>query len=114
MQYIRKGGVNIIMNSRLREEKKGLGNVLKLLRIANDMSIKELAEKMAVSSAYISEVEANNKNPSLDTLTKYSEALNVNKSAIMYFDEEGEKISYDYQHLLLQILEAIVNRKVSE
>lgn len=37
----------------------------------------------------------------LEMLTKYSEALGVNKSTIMYFDEEGEKIGYNYQHLLL-------------
>jgi len=96
------------MNSQIHTGNKGLGNVLKLLRIANEMSIKDLATKMAVSSTYISEVEANNKKPSLDMLTKYSEALNVNKSAILYFDEEGAKISYHYQKLLLKILEQIV------
>ena len=98
------------MDSQLNDEKKGLGNVLKLLRIAKELSIKDLATKMSVSSTYISEVEANNKNPSLDMLTKYSEALGVNKSTIMYFDEEGEKIGYNYQHLLLEILKEITKK----
>lgn len=89
------------------EKKHGLGNVLRLLRIAKDMSIKDLATKMSVSSTYISEVEANNKNPSLDMLTKYSEALDVRRSTIMYFDEEGEKYGYNHQQLLLEILEKI-------
>lgn len=96
------------MNEALKaEKKKGLGTVLKLLRIANDLSIKEMAQKLEVSSAYISEVEANNKKPSLDLISKYSEVLNVNKSTIMYFDEEGSKYEYSYQKLLLAILEKI-------
>ena len=66
-----------------------------------------LAQKLEVSSAYISEVEANNKKPSLDLISKYSEVLGVNKSTIMYFDEEGSKYEYSYQKLLLAILEKI-------
>ena len=47
------------------EKQQGLGTVLQLLRIANNLSIKELAEKINTSSAYISEIEANKKKPSL-------------------------------------------------
>ena len=93
-----------------KEKKNGLGNVLKLLRIAKEMSTKDLAEKMNVSSTYISEVESNNKNPSLEMLTKYSEALEVKKSTILYFDEVGEKNSYNYQKLLLEILQKITEQ----
>ena len=35
-----------------------LGYILKLTRIANDMSIKQAAEKTGVSSAYFSEIES--------------------------------------------------------
>lgn len=97
-------------DSMIDEKKGGLGNVLKLLRIANDMSVKELADKMEVSSTYITEVEANNKNPSLNTLAKFSEALGVSKSTILYFDEEGSKHDYNYQQLLLKILQAITEK----
>lgn len=93
-----------------KKKKSGLGNVLKLLRIAKEMSTKELAEKMNVSSTYISEVESNNKNPSLEMLTKYSEALDVKKSTILYFDEVGEKNCYNYQKLLLEILQKITEQ----
>lgn len=99
------------MDTSLDNEKKGgLGNVLKALRMVNELSIKDLAAKMDVSSTYISEVEANNKNPSLDMLSKYSEALGVSKSAIMYFDEEGAKHEYNYQKLLLEILQEITKK----
>lgn len=99
------------MDASIEENKGKLGSVLKLLRIANNMTVKELAEKMEVSSTYITEVEANNKNPSLNTLTKYSTALGVSRSAILYFDEEGSKNGYNYQELLLKILQEIIKKE---
>lgn len=95
-------------NENISSKKSQLGYVLKLLRIANNMSIKELSQKINVSSNYISEIESSKKSPSLETLAKYSEALNVSKSTILYFDEQGEKEGYNYQTLLLKILEEIV------
>ena len=89
------------------EKQKGLGTVLQLLRIANNLSIKELAEKINTSSAYISEIEANKKKPSLELLSKYSEALGVSTSTILYFDEEGSQFGYKYQKLLFQILKKL-------
>ena len=92
------------------EEKKGLGNVLRQLRMARELSVKNLAERMGVSSTYISEVESNNKNPSLDMLNKYSDALEVKLSTIMAFNEEGEQIDYDFKKMLLLILQEIVEK----
>ncbi len=86
----------------------GLGNVLKMLRLAREMSTKDLATKMDVSSTYISEVEANNKKPSWDMLSRYSKALGVKKSVIVRFDEEREENQYNNQRLLLEILQKIV------
>lgn len=96
-------------NTLVNEKKAGLGYVIKLLRKARDLSMKELAQKMDVSPAYVSEVEANKKHPSLDMLSKFSTALGVSRSSILYFDEEGEKHGYDHQQLLLEILQKIGN-----
>lgn len=90
------------------KNKKGLGTVLRLLRIANNLSVEELAQRLEVSSAYIGEIEANNKKPSLDLISKYSEVFGVNKSTIMYFDGEGAIYEDSYKKLLLAILEQIV------
>ncbi len=90
-------------------DKTGLGTVLKLLRIARDLSIKELAKKMNVSAGYLSDVELNNKRPSLEMLDTYSKALEVKKSTILFFYEEGEEDGYDYKKLLLKILQKLVD-----
>lgn len=84
-----------------------LHDVLRLLRIANDLSIKELSDKIDVSVSYIYEIEKGVKKPSLDIVGKYSEALNVSKSTIMYFDEQATENSYNYQNMLLQILKKL-------
>lgn len=94
-------------NTVVNEKKAGLGYVIKLLRTARELSMKELAQKMNVSTAYVSEVEANKKHPSLEMLSKFSTALGVSRSSILYFDEEGEKHGYNHQKLLLEILEKI-------
>lgn len=93
----------------LNEKKAGLGYVLRLVRIARDMSTKDLAQKMGVSPTYVSEVETNKKSPSLEMLSKFSSALGVSRSAILFFDEEGEKQGYNYQKLLIEILKKIAS-----
>ena len=109
--FVVKGGKNMLNqedNELNNKNKIGLGNVLRLLRIARDMQTKELAARMNVSSTYISEVESNNKKPSLNTLSKYSEALDVSKSTILYFEEESKKKGYNNQRLLFEILKKII------
>ena len=65
---------------------------------------------MNVSSTYICEVESNNKKPSLDMLDKYSEVLEIKRSTILYFDEEIQEHGYNYQKLLFQILQKIIEK----
>lgn len=97
------------MENQENKNNGGLGTVLKLLRTARQMSIKDLSQKMNVSATYISEIESGKKNPSLEVLTKYSQALKVRRSIILYFDEEKNNNEYDNQRLLLEILKKIID-----
>lgn len=90
------------------EETVSLGKVLRLLKIARGFSSKELAEKMNVSSTFISEVESDSKKPSLEMLSKYATALEIRCSTILYFDEEMSGKKYKYTQLLYEILKRIV------
>ncbi|MDR0883859.1 MAG: helix-turn-helix domain-containing protein [Oscillospiraceae bacterium] len=85
----------------------GMGRVLRGLRIALDLSAKDLAAKMGVSPTFISDVEAGRKKPSLELIDKYSKALDISRAKLMYFDEEAEKQNYNHQKILLTILEKI-------
>ena len=84
-----------------------LNVVLRLLRISQDLSIRELSDKMKISSSYISDIERAVKKPSLDVIGKYSDALGVSKATILYFEEECQRTQYTYQELLLKMLQKI-------
>ena len=89
-----------------------LNQVLRLLRISQDWTIKELSTKIGVASSYISEIEKGVKKPSVDILEKYSKAMGIKTSTIMYFVEMGNENNYGYQKLLLKMLEnAVGDRK---
>jgi len=64
---------------------------------------------MTISPSYISEIEKGVKKPSLDILDKYSDVIGIDKSTILFFEEEGDKNNYGYQKLLLSILKKITN-----
>lgn len=90
------------------KEKKAICEVLRLLRISSDLSKKELAEKTGISESYIAEIESGKKDsPSIDIIDKYSKALNVSKTTIMFFEEDLSDKKYDYKKMLLQILQKI-------
>lgn len=82
-------------------------SILRLFRIARDMSVKELAEKMEVSSSYICDIERGIRNPSLETYKKFSKAFRVPLSTLMFFDEEQTEYGYNYRRLLISILQKI-------
>ncbi len=64
-----------------------LGKILKHIRIFHHYNQIELAEKLAVSRSYISEIESNKKTPTIEFLQKYSEFFDIPLSNIMMFSE---------------------------
>ena len=86
-----------------------ISSILRLLRISNDLSIKQLSEKTGISVSYITDIEKGARSkPSIDILDKYSKALNVSKQTIMFFQEEFNDKNYTYQKMLLEMLQQIV------
>jgi transcriptional regulator with XRE-family HTH domain len=64
-----------------------LNKALRLIRVFNDLSQKELAEKLRISKSLISEIESGKKNPTLELLSKYSSLFEIPISSIMFFSE---------------------------
>jgi transcriptional regulator with XRE-family HTH domain len=62
-----------------------VGRNVKRLRIAADLSQAELAERMGVDRAYISGLEAGQRNPTVVTLWHLAKALGVKLRS--FFDE---------------------------
>lgn len=102
LDIVSQGGENM-------SDVKSICKVFRLLRIANDLSIKELSEKTGISVSYITDMEKGVKTkPSVDIIEKYSNALGVSKSTIMFFEEEYARVDCGYQKMLLAMLEKIV------
>lgn len=67
-----------------------INEALKLARLYWGYSQVELANATGISQAMISEIERGLKSVTLETLDRYSEALGVRKSQLMFFAEEIE------------------------
>lgn len=88
-----------------------IGEIVRVTRIANDMTIKDLAKKSKISTSYISEIENNKKSSSISTLIKIAVGFDLELSELLLFDEyhnsligKKEKLEI-YRSLLLKILE---------
>jgi serine/threonine-protein kinase RsbW len=68
-----------------------IGVRLREVRRLRGISLRNLAKKVGVSASFISQVEQNKCQPSLDTLRRISEALDVTTSYLL--EPEGHEIS---------------------
>ena len=83
-----------------------IGEILRIIRIANeDMSLKEVSNKIGISIPYVCKIEKGNSKLSLKNLNKYSQVFNIPKSKIFQWDEEHE----DYKHTLIKVLNYYLN-----
>ena len=62
---------------------KKLGENLKKLRLSKHLSQGDLANKLEVDRAYISNIENGRMNPTLSTLEKISKALGISSSELL-------------------------------
>jgi transcriptional regulator with XRE-family HTH domain len=90
---------------------QSLNEALRLFRVFHDMKAKELAEKLNISAAYLSEIEGGRKNPSLGLINKYAEVFHTSPSVISFFSEslndKDEKKGEPMRAKLLKFMEAI-------
>ena len=62
---------------------KKLGENLRKLRLNKKLSQGDLAKKLSVDRAYISNIENGRMNPTLSTLEKISKALGISSSELL-------------------------------
>lgn len=86
---------------------KSENNVYRLLRIARDLKVKDIAEKLKVTPAYICAIESGKREPSIDKLKAYADVLGVDADTLLEF-RQSEKYPDRFEDFLLVILNAIV------
>lgn len=67
-----------------------LGEALRLIRVYHDLKQKELAERLEISTSYLSEIENGHKTPTLELIQRYSATFKIPVSSIMFFAESVE------------------------
>jgi len=80
------------------------GNSLKRLRLIYGYKAKDLSKLLEVTPGYLSELENNKKNPSLDLLTKYSVLFDIKLSQLIKINEEFHDNSGSKEDLESRIL----------
>lgn len=88
------------------DNKKNNLNIFRLLRIARDKKVKELADELLVSPAYINAIEKGDRIPSARLVRDYAEALHVDEQIIKQFSDPSYP-NTSFEHFLLSLLEKI-------
>ncbi|MCT2560054.1 helix-turn-helix domain-containing protein [Tsuneonella sp. YG55] len=67
-----------------------LGEALRLIRVYHDLKQKQVAERLDISTSYLSEIEKGHKTPTLEVIQRYSDVFGLPVSSIMFFAESVE------------------------
>lgn len=81
-------------------------NVFRLLRIARNLKVKDLAQELSVSSAYINAIENGERFPSDRLLRDYAIALGVDQEVFLTFKPEKQQ-NKCFENVLLSLLQII-------
>ena len=85
-----------------------INEALRLLRVFNEVKLKELSQKMEISVSYLSEIENGKKKPSLEIIQKYADVFNLKASEILFFSEKIQTNNPKTQ------VKSIISRKLIE
>ena len=70
-----------------------LGSALRCIRVFHDLKQGEAAAQLGISRSYLSEIESETKQPTLQLIQKYSEVFDVPTSSILFFSENLDRPS---------------------
>lgn len=96
------------------EDLKMTGKALKLIRQFHNVKQYQLAAELKISKSYLSEIESETKEVTLDLLEKYSTYFKIPMSSLMLFSENLDSISLSgrfrtsFASKIKQILEWVV------
>ena len=94
-----------------------LGNTLRLVRVLHDKKSSDLAQELGISSAYLSKIETEKAQPTLEILNKYAEVFQTTTSALLFFSENLDKeknrgpFKISMRNVMLKLLEILEGYK---
>lgn len=90
-----------------------LGNALRLLRVLHDKKSSDLANELGISPAYLSKIETEKAQPTLEILNKYAAIFQTTTSALLFFSENLDKeknrgpFKIGMRNIMLKLLEIL-------
>ena len=93
-------------------ELEPINKILKMLRIAESMSARDLAGLIELSPSYISDIETGRKKPTLGVLEKYGQYFGISPANLLYLQESNQHASNT--ELLFKVLEKKLELMESE
>lgn len=81
-------------------------NVFRLLRIARNKKVKEIAEELSITPAYVHAIESGKNFPSGRLLKDYAKVLGVDEKTIVNFKPD-KKNNLVFENSLLRLLQII-------
>jgi transcriptional regulator with XRE-family HTH domain len=90
---------------------KMIGDVLKRTRTIYGYKASEMSSMLGISKSYLSEIENNKKQPSLDLLKRYSDILGIKLSSLILLSEDFEEASKrnKSQEFIKQMMLRLIN-----
>ncbi|GIO03406.1 hypothetical protein J5TS2_40740 [Brevibacillus halotolerans] len=95
---------------------KQLGNTLKRLRLIYGYTATEMSKELGISTSYLSEIENNKKQPSLELLECYASVFGIKKSSILLLAEqlhEAENINKGHE-FIRSLMVGLINSMSSD
>ncbi|MBS4218999.1 helix-turn-helix transcriptional regulator [Bacillus sp. FJAT-49711] len=102
-----------------------IGNRIRNLRMAKELSVAELAKQAFISQSYLRDIENGRTTPSLDKLNTICDSLNISLSEffgsvpvlpgeIIRLVENAQQLTEEEIHLLSSFLESMIKRQKAE
>ena len=88
-------------------------NIFRLLRIARDRKVKDLADGLLVTPAYINAIEKGDRQPSERLVRDYAKAHDVDEQVIRTFAQKADG-NTSFERLLLALLQTICSADEAE
>ena len=87
----------------MKETAVKVGRRIRYFRTAQGLSQEKLALEAGINPTFLGHLERGLKSPTVDTLTKITDALGITLSELMYFEEDGGSSEYAARRINAQI-----------
>lgn len=83
------------------------GRIIRQLRISEELSQREVADRVGVARTYLAQIESGKREPGLVLLRAVARVFNVPVALLLASDDSsGDPISKDLQSILISVLQA--------